>query len=60
MGDYVGGMRNSIKFQVILAENAVLSVAVRKLKLGLHWTFKQSSDGKHVSISSKAWFQKKS
>ena len=34
--------------------------SVRKLKLGCQRTFQHDSDPKHISKSTKAWFQKKS
>jgi len=45
-------------YQSILGENFMPSV--RKLKLGLHWTFQLNNDPKHTSDSTLAWLQKKS
>ncbi len=51
----VKGKIDSIKYQEILE-----GTSVRKLRLGRHWTFQQDSDLKHMSMSTKTCFQKKS
>ena len=53
----VEGIMDSVKYQDILAKNVTLSV--KKLKLGRHWTFQQDNDPKHTSKSTKAWLEKK-
>ena len=53
----VEGIMDSVKYQDILAKNVTLSV--KKLKLGHHWTFQQDNDPKHASKSTKAWLEKK-
>lgn len=49
---------DSVNYEEIFRENVIPSV--RKLKLGLHWTFQQDNVPKHTSKSTKTWFQKNS
>ena len=48
----VEGKMDSIGYQEILRENVMSSV--RKLKLGIHWTFQQDNDPMYTSKSTRA------